>query len=186
MFVDVGKHLGKRLQGRVLGELHLRQLRQMLGSVEPGQVVVLDFGGVRQATGSWINAAIAELLRWASKSDVDLFPILYNVKDDWIEEFRLVAEWNHQFYLLAIEKQAPPRRASLIKKLDPAQAEAFNMALRLGEVTGAELERKKPSVRATAWNNRLRGLFEKRLLRREKRGREQVYFPVVKEVRLNG
>ena len=56
-----------------------------------------------------------------------------------------------------------------------------------GEATGAELERREPGgerVKATAWNNRLKDLYEKRLLRRAKRGREQVYTPVVPEVQL--
>jgi predicted transcriptional regulator len=41
-------------------------------------------------------------------------------------------------------------------------------------------------VKATAWNNRLRDLYEKRLLTRKKTGREQVYSPVVEEVNSNG
>jgi hypothetical protein len=57
-----------------------------------------------------------------------------------------------------------------------------------GEITGAELERQFPeeTIKATAWNNRLKDLHNMRLLRREKRGREQVYSPVVAEIAFNG
>jgi len=41
-------------------------------------------------------------------------------------------------------------------------------------------------VRATAWNNRLRDLFNKRLIRREKRGREQVYSKLAQEIVFDG
>jgi predicted transcriptional regulator len=60
--------------------------------------------------------------------------------------------------------------------------------LEAGEVTGAELERLRPqdATKATAWNNRLKDLNKKRLLQRRKQGREQVYYPVIKEIVVNG
>jgi predicted transcriptional regulator len=65
---------------------------------------------------------------------------------------------------------------------------ALEVLLKHPDVTGAELERREPGgqrVRATAWNNRLKDLYEKRLLRRVKRGREHLYSPVVPEVTLH-
>ena len=55
-------------------------------------------------------------------------------------------------------------------------------------VSGAELERRQPDagIKATAWNNRLKDLYQKRLLHRVKRGREQIYSPVVSEVVIDG
>ena len=41
-------------------------------------------------------------------------------------------------------------------------------------------------IKATAWNNRLRDLYDKRLIRRERRGREQVYSTVLKEIEFDG
>jgi hypothetical protein len=76
----------------------------------------------------------------------------------------------------------------LIGPLDPAQRKTLEAVLRSKQITGAELERKFPEegVGATAWNNRLKDLYTKRLLTRFKRGREQVYSPLMDEIELNG
>src|SRR5207248_1402595 len=75
-------------------------------------------------------------------------------------------------------------RAVLIGPLDPGQRATLDALLELHEATGAALERLRPdaNIKATAWNNRLKDLHDKRLLRRERRGREQVYSPVVAEI----
>jgi len=72
----------------------------------------------------------------------------------------------------------------LIGSLDSVQAETLKVVLEYSEVTGAKLEQLRPqdNVKATAWNNRLKDLYKKRLLRRRKQGREQFYSPVVKEI----
>ena len=82
----------------------------------------------------------------------------------------------------------PPQRALLVGTLDPAQRTCLHAVTSAEEVTGAGLERERPQERigATAWNNRLKDLFGKRLLQRKKRGREQVYFPVVREIEFDG
>ena len=106
----------------------------------------------------------------------------------WLDELRLVAEWNHQCYLVGNGRGRALRRASLVGTLDPAQRTCLEAVTKAAGVTGAGLERQQPGERigATAWNNRLKDLFQKRLIQRERRGREQVYFPVVREVRLDG
>jgi hypothetical protein len=76
----------------------------------------------------------------------------------------------------------------LIGSLDPGQRTTLEAVAEFRDVTGAELERRKATERigATAWNNRLKDLHQKRLLRRTKRGREQVYSPVVEVIEING
>lgn len=187
MKVDMAKAFGTQLQGRPLGRKHFARLCELLSDAPPGEVALLDFTGVDFVTGSWVDAALVPLQRWAADERNDLFPIICNGKEAWLDDLALVAEWTHQVYLVADCKE-PPGRATLVGSLDTAQRKTLEAILELHEGTGASLERQKSEegVKATAWNNRLRDLYEKRLLRREKRGREQVYSPVVREVVLDG
>jgi hypothetical protein len=188
MLIRISQSFGRRLQGRLLGKKHLAGVLRRLANVPEGEVVLLDFSGVEQLTGSWVNAMIVPLFGWASGNQCNVFPLLCNIRKEWLDDLRLVAEWNHQCYLVAERTKGVPRRASLIGQLDPAQQRTLKAVFKFGNVTGAGLEREMPDegVKATAWNNRLRDLYEKRLLTRKKTGREQVYSPVVEEVNSNG
>jgi hypothetical protein len=187
MIVQMLKEFGPRLQGKLAGKRGFGRLCELLSAVPPRSLVFLDFKDVELVTGSWINAVFVPLLNWATDARNDLFPVICNAKKTWLEELALVADWTHRCFLVA-EGAIPPRRAVLVGPLDAGQRSTLAVLLELEEATGAKLEREKPEeeVKATAWNNRLRDLYEKRLLRREKRGREQVYSPVVKEITVNG
>lgn len=180
--------LGRHLIGRIAGRRHFARLCELCADVPPGNRVVLDFDSVTQVSGSWINAALIPFLRWAADPENDLFPILGGVKDEWLDEIEMVAEWNHLVFLVACDASDSPRAVRLFGDLDRAQQDTLGAVLELREVTGASLERWKKGqhVKATAWNNRLRDLYEKRLLIRRENGRERVYFPVAKEIQANG
>ena len=188
MVIEIAESLGKQLHGRVQGKKHFAEVCAKLAGSTTGEVVVLDFDRVEIVTGSWVNAMIVPLFRWACDEQTDLYPVLSNVSNGWLDELELVAGWNHQCYLISEGRQAQPRRASLIGKLDPAQRATLDTVLELGTATGAALAKKLPNqaVKATAWNNRLKELCLKRLLRREKKGREQIYSPVIKEIVCDG
>lgn len=184
--IPVAETVGKFLQGRPLGKKHYARLCELLSEAPAGEVVFLDFGGVETVTGSWINEALVPLLRWAADERTDLFPVLLNVDPGWLDELQMVAEWTRTSFLVAQGKS--PKVARLVGSLDVGQRATLEAVVEASEVTGAELERlrSEEGVKATAWNNRLKDLFEKRLVRREKRGREQVYSPVVTEIRIDG
>ncbi len=76
----------------------------------------------------------------------------------------------------------------MVGPLDPGQKATLSAVIEFGPVTGAELERqwKAEAIKATAWNNRLRDLYDKRIIRKERRGREQVYSTVLKEIEFDG
>jgi hypothetical protein len=189
MVINLAKTFGTtQFQGETLGKKHYARLCELLSEVGPGEIVLLDYKGVDVVTGSWINATIVPLYRRAAEAEIDLFPVLCNADADWLDDLTLLAKWTHQCYLVANQCKLPIRRATLVGSLDPAQRSTLDAVMDFREVTGAELERQKPEaeIRATAWNNRLKDLHERRLLRRIKRGREQVYFPVVEAIELNG
>lgn len=175
------------LQGRPLGRAHFPMLCGLLTDLRQGETILLDFIDAEMVTGSWINEALVPLFEWASQQRNDVFPIIVNFDKDWIDELSLVGELTHSCFLVSKGKRFP-KKATLIGKLDVGQRETLTAASAGEEVTGAQLERSgvNEAVRATAWNNRLRDLYQKRLLKREKRGREQVYSPVVQEVNVDG
>lgn len=187
MVVQMCQEFGPRLQGKLPGRKDYARLCERLSDAQPGSVVFLDFAGVELVSGSWINTALVPLLAWAADERNDLFPAICNATEDMLEELALVARYTHTCFLVA-KGPIPPRRAAVVGTLDPGQRSTLEALVRLQAVTGAELERKRPEeeVKATAWNNRLKDLYEKRLLRRERRGREQVYSPVVREITVNG
>lgn len=188
IIICVASQCGQHLNGRVLAEKNLIDFTTKLASVPQGAIVVLDFSDVAYVTGSWVNAALVPLYLWAREDEHDLFFVFSGVRDDWLDELQLVAEWNYQCYLVAQSPKEARAKATLVGKLDTAQGRALQAVLEFGQVTGAELERQRPEedIRATAWNNRLVDLFDKRLVKRIKQGRAQIYSPVVKEITWHG
>ena len=180
-------HWTTTLQGRTSGTKHFAAVCEKLAGSPRGTTVLLDFSGVRYVTGSWLNAMLVQFFDWAAKPENDYFPLLSNVEDEWLDDFSLVAEWNHQCYIIIADGVNPMRTGVLVGNLEAAQQDSLNAVLGGQGITGAELERKSgDGVRATAWNNRLKDLYQKRLLRREKKGRQQLYFSIVKEITGNG
>lgn len=55
------------LRGRPQGRADFAGLCSKLSEVIDGEIVFLDFSGIRSVNGSWLNAAIGELFRWAAQ-----------------------------------------------------------------------------------------------------------------------
>jgi len=188
MIVPMAATFGTHLQGKLPGKRHFAKLCDVLRNAPPGTVVFLDFTGVEVVTGSWVNAVFVPFFQWAGGEGTDIFPVVCNLAvQEWLDEFALVAEWTHRCFLVA-SGALPAGRAKAVGPLDPGQRATLSAVIEFGPVTGAELERKwtAETIRATAWNNRLRDLYDKRLIRKERRGREQVYSTVLKEVEFDG
>src|ERR1700722_6653294 len=186
MIVNVAIHFGKHLSGRLSGKKHFGKAAELLSSVQPGKSVVFDFKEVEYVSGSWINAMLLPLNRRGAEGANDFFILLMNFPKNSIDDLQMVAEQSRVPFLLIASSQTPSR-AALVGVLDAGQRVTLLAVQELGETTGADLERRRPNenTKATAWNNRLRDLFEKRLLRRRKQGREQLYEPIVSEVIIN-
>ncbi len=184
--IIIADELGEFLQGRPLGNRHFGRLCELVSETTPGDILFLDFRDVTTVTGSWLNQALVPFVRWAADARINLFPILLNVGTNCIDDLQLVAQWTDSCFLVATG--STPKAATLVGVLDSAQKNTLKAVIQELEVTGARLERvrRESGVKATAWNNRLKDLFDRRLIRREKRGRQQVYGPVVPEIHING
>jgi hypothetical protein len=184
MVLDIAKLCGPNLSGRVLGKKHFGQASEVLSPVRPGELIVLDFSKVEYVSASWINAMLVPLCKRAAEEANDLYVVLAVFPANSVDDLQLVAEQSHLPFLVSASVKVPISKATLIGSLDPGQRATLDAAQELGAATGAELAAKRASegTKATAWNNRLRDLFDKRLLRRRKQGREQIYTPVAKEI----
>ena len=152
--------------------------------MKPGEVVVLDFTGVEYVSASWINAMLVPLSRRAAEVGNDFYLVLAGFPTNSIDDLQLVADQNHLPFLLSGAAALPVLHARLVGTLDAGQRATLAAAQELGQATGAQLAAKRDveGIKATAWNNRLRDLHDKRLLFRQKRGREQIYEPIAKEI----
>ena len=92
--VQMAEVFGGHLQGRLLGKKHYARLCEFLSDVPPGDVVFLDFASVDLVTGSWVNAMLVPFLRWAADERNDLFPVICNAQEGWLDDLRWPTRWN--------------------------------------------------------------------------------------------
>ena len=163
MVIQAEKDFGPQLYGKALGRRHYAVACQLLADARQGDTIVLDFRGVENVTGSWFNTLLVLLFDLAKNEQNDWFIILTNLGGEFVEELELVAEHNHQCYLVGDTDGDVPEIASVVGRLDVAQRATLRSVVKLGQATGAELAQKLEdgNVKATAWNNRLRDLYEK-------------------------
>lgn len=187
MVVALSK-FGKRLQGKPAGRKHFAEICGLLAEAAPGEIVFLDFKQIESVNASWINMAVAPLIRWCAESQNDFFPVLVRFPAKDLDELELVAEKNQQCYAVAPDATEPLSTVRFVGPLDPSLRTTLLKLAEMGEATGAELARKVPDadILPTAWNNRLKDLNDMRLLLRRKEGRQQVYRPLAQEIVLHG
>lgn len=178
-----------RLLGKTAGRKGFAYIGGRLSDVPAGELVYLDFAEVEIVNGSWLNTAIAPTYRWAAEPQVDLFPVLINFPWNCLDELELVAQVNGQCYPLVDQLTEPLRSATLVGNVDGYLKETLQALVNAGgSATGADLARTQSdtNIQATAWNNRLKELHDKRLLVRRKEGRQQIYSPLAREVKFDG
>ena len=186
MIIGISKLLGQRLQSQLKGRKDFAALCNVLSQTPKGTLVTLDFAKVETATASWWSAAILPLLRMSANEQIDLYFVIANgLEADWLDDLRLVAQFNNQSFLVMGNDQ---RAASLIGPLDASLVRTLHLVQQMTTTTGAKLCQRCPeeNIRPTAWNNRLCDLYYQRLLRRVRRGREQLYSPVLEVTSFDG
>lgn len=176
------------LRGRSQGRIHFAELSGLVSEASPDETVFLDFRGITAVNGSWLNAAIGELFRWSAQERNNVYPVLLCFPEDDLDELELVAQVNSQAFPLATEAGLPIQSLRLVGPLDDTLRNTLLAVLERGETTGSELwsDVKDEGIGASAWNNRLKDLFDLRLLSRRKQGRKQLYKVVATEVQIDG
>jgi hypothetical protein len=162
----------------------LRDLPKFLSTLEgapAGSTIVLDWRDIEIVSSSYWAGTLIAMLRMAQTGHVDVYFVLVNVAKACLEDLRLVLELQRQAVLVGEwnSKSRSPQRVHVLGELDAVHEETFSLLKELGSVTPAALSRRVTEtgskVGQTAWNNRLTALYNFRLARREKVGRELLY-----------
>ena len=150
------------LASRSAGEADRPALSSALDS--SGHLSVFDFASIQALTPSYFSSGLLPL--WRDQEVALAAKNLGSIREDLETCLDLagVALWDFDHH--------EPRG---LGALDSSATETLKLCAEKGSVTAAELSTLFPSVKRTAWNNRLASLFEKRLLRREQHGKSLVY-----------
>ena len=165
-----GASTGTSVQRKVVTELFGRRL----------QVCCLDFSGVECATASFLREAVFGTREALRRNGSSTQVIIANGNQQVQEELLLLAQAQGAPLLHATGSVEKFTHAVVLGELDEAQGETLQLVLKLGEATASDLASKHPSVKPTAWNNRLSARALRGLLTEGRRDRHKVYRPVVK------
>ena len=190
--------------GATLGDDHRRRLGDVLSSSSAatnpygyGQLVAISFKGMEAVTASYLKALLFPMFpSMATKlgtpdhkplSASNLYPVLSNVPAEIRSEAEVLLQ-GYPINLLELThagQRAIPS-AHLYGSLDRALLETLRLLLVVGEATAPDLHRREkgPGIAVTAWNNRLNDLFARRLVRRQRDGRQWVFRAVAEPVNL--
>lgn len=156
------------LAARRKGELYRESVEANAG-VCP--LVILDFSGIQAVTPSFFLGGLWHL--W-ERSHVDQFPVVANLPPGANDDLNLVATvkrtpiWSGSF------SDETFRGENLLGEVEGPDSFIL-MRVHSAPVSATELERLDPSLSATGWNNRLAGLWQRKVLARKKEGRMYLY-----------
>jgi hypothetical protein len=161
------------LAGRLPGEALRIELLKNLRNVPPGGIAALDFSGIAVMTSSFFLGAFKWL--WSAEGvDRDLFPVLVNVEAEVADDVGLASCAGGLKPLLGSLEEGAIVAAEPIN-LEDEELRTYRQVDELGEAAAVDLYRLDPKIQPTGWSNRLALLYEARLLRRRKEGRQLVY-----------
>lgn len=154
------------LASRLKGERHKASIEAAAGAAS---LVVLDFRGADVLTPSFFFGGLWAL--W-ERSHIEQFPLLANLPVEGRDDVELAAiikrnpMWEVGFSVGGISD------ARLLGELE-VETDAFAMdrVFSLGSVSASEMADANPVLGVTGWNNRLAGLWQKKVLARRKHGR---------------
>lgn len=159
------------LAGRLAGEFLKQELDACLRETARGALVLVDFAGVAHMTSSYFLGGLEWL--WTMRNS-DFFPVVINADAEVAEEIELVARARGLKPLLGSSEDGVVTGAEPLN-IEEEELRTFRQVEHLGEATAADLYRLNPRIQPTGWSNRLALLYEARLLRRRKEGRQLVY-----------
>ena len=185
--IDVAKQMGKLLTGRFTGRQHFAKCCEILAGLPSNSMITLNFFGTEYVSASWINAMLLPLIAFAGDEKNDFYVVIQHFPKISLT----TSKWSPSTvgrHLLSYPMMMR-RSGVLYGTLDPGQRRRCRAVLDRGEVTGVALATERTKAKGlsgAAWNNRLRDLNVKRVLRRRREGREQIYSAVLPEVQING
>ena len=166
------------LAGAAEGGALLSRLLTNIEEPPTAEPLFLDFDGIAVATASFLRDGPLAYRQLVRSRGSNVYPVIANANDKIIEELRLfLVSQNDAMFSCALSRAGSVSKVRLIGKLDEKQSVTLELVRRLKEVdTGTLVEGGfDPSVKATAWNNRLSALVAKGLLIESARGRAKYF-----------
>lgn len=157
------------LASRRKGEQFRARFERAAGAAS---LVVLDFRGAESVTPSFFRGGPWCL--W-ERPKVEQYPIVANLPDislddlEWVTREMRTPIWTGR---LAGAQFTEPH---LVGELDEGDDFALARIFAAGTTSAADLAEVSSRLTVTGWNNRLAGLWQRRVLRRAKSGRMYVY-----------
>ena len=191
--------------GATLGQKHLaplvanlRQNKAVMDLDGPGEVVLLDFGGVESATSSYLRETVGRLYRHGAASvatreepdfaPLNVDPVVVGLSAEVAAQLAEVCKLDQRAIVEAVGPR--PRAGHAVRITDLADAalrETVRLISAAGKATATSLfEREKRRISVTAWNNRLSDIATRRLARRSRDGRQWSFEPLAREVQVHG
>jgi hypothetical protein len=190
--------------GATLGEQHMASIQKAVaaGTISPGELVILDYEGIRSVNGSYIKATAfwlficGRLVTINSGSDLsprhpadprpyDLFIAVTGLNPDIRDEFQEFLQ-PRRFPMLLVTRmnETAVEEAVLLGHLDPILLRTLKLLTHEGRATAPALYEAEQdnTITVTAWNNRLNDLHSLRLVRRFRAGRAWEYEPLAKKL----
>lgn len=166
------------LAGAPSGERDREKITRLIHDAvgDSAALVVLDFDGVEVITPSYFRTGLWFL--WSGfEHRHELFPILTNVSSAIEEDLEKALQVNRAAAWKIPSLQTSPDGCATIGPLEGTLSETLGWVTRNRQVTAGDLVRCDRNVGVTAWSNRLAALFQQRLVKRHKDGRQLVYSP---------
>lgn len=191
--------------GATLGQKHLAlliaQLKDTAAATDldgPGEIVMLDFGGIESATSSYLRETLCRLLRHGAASvapraepdftPLNVYPVVVGLSPEVAGQLAEVSKLDQRAIVEAVGPRPRTGNAVRISEVaDAALRETVRLIGVMGEATATSLfEKEKRRISVTAWNNRLSDVALRRLARRSRDGRQWSFAPLAREVHVHG
>jgi hypothetical protein len=191
----------RHAHGWSLAEAHAAELDTRLGPAlstpGAGTIVVLDFAGIESTSASYVKRILVWLLvageRFVSDDKpysegppaLNVFPVITNPAPDVLDEVKTVLEHGKKACLEALEMDGGTiGRARVLGSLDAHLRQTLLHVVKAEETSAPDLydRFRDEKIGVTAWNNRLNELHARRLVQRNKHGRQLVFRPLAKEI----
>jgi hypothetical protein len=193
--------------GAMLGQKHVAPLLAKLRDLEavtnldgPGEVVVVDFGGIESATSSYLRETVGRLYRHGAASvaprsepdfaPLNIYPVVVGLTPEVSAQLSEVCKLDQRAVSEAVGSRPRVVSAVRIRELaDAALRETVRLISAAGSATATSLfeeQKQKPPISVTAWNNRLSDIALRRIARRSRVGRQWSFAPLAREVQVNG
>jgi hypothetical protein len=163
------------LSGRELGKAHLPKFIAATLSGPDDETVLWDWSRIDNVTASYIAATFVPLIRMVTAGKLNRYFLFSRMNRHCLDEFTYVLEAEKLPALVTGDRKLGA--LSPIGHLDAVHRDTLAEVIRRGNISARGLQSQHPSkpIKRTAWIKRLTTLYEMRLLKRRREGREYVY-----------